>query len=99
MGQPVGKSTLFTSTQGEEKVPSLDAASPFQAAVISIAISLMRRSNVGEEFGAGWRTRDVDVGGVGKPLIYTTTKRLLGIKEENNFSLDCKSDPKYHLRS
>ena len=45
--------TLFTSTQGEEKVPSLDAASPFQAAVISIAISLMRRSNVGEEFGAG----------------------------------------------
>ena len=40
---------------------------------------------------------DVDVGGVGKPLIYTTTKRLLGIKEENKFSLDCKSDPKYHL--
>ena len=38
----------------------------------------------------------MDVGGVGKPLIYTTTKRLLGIKEENNFSLDCKSDPKYH---
>lgn len=50
----------------------------------------MRRSNVGKEFGVGcgW-----DVGGVGKPLIYTTTTKRPLAEMKTTIRFIAKSDP------
>ena len=51
----------------------------------------MRRSNVGKEFGVGcgW-----DVGGVGKPLIYTTTTKRPLAEMKTTIRFIAKAIPK-----